>query len=134
MVRGVQTTEAVQLGCVIFYTTRGPCRYVLSFLKANNAHYFPDSEIPTELIRLRIAAQRDMGLLHLAAAAAEDVLRLDPSRENFLALATLYFEKGDFASLVLHARRHEKFEDLSTSLDLLQLAYRLQRREQDGSH
>jgi tetratricopeptide (TPR) repeat protein len=122
MVRSVQTAEAVRLACGILYNAQSlmACLEILDQYRS----VFPRSEIPTELIRLRIAAQRGLGLLHLAVPAAEDVLKLDPSRSNFLALENLYLEKGDFASLVLLAKRHEKFEDL-TSMDLLRLAYRV---------
>ena len=39
-------------------------------------------------------------------------------------LSDLYFEKGDFASLVVLARQHEQFTDLS-SIDLLSLSMRV---------
>ena len=71
-----------------------------------------------------LAARRELGLLPAATADAEDLFRREPSTSHFRFLSDLYFEKGDFASLVVLARQHEQFTDLS-SIDLLSLSMRV---------
>jgi hypothetical protein len=118
----VATADALLLGCVTLYNAK---EYE-DCLRQLDLHQglFPHAEFPTQAQRLRLAAQRELGLLPAASAGAEELFRREPSLAHFKILADLDFEKGDFASLVVLARRHEQFEDL-TNRDLLRLAMRI---------
>jgi tetratricopeptide (TPR) repeat protein len=118
----VATADALLLGCVTLYNAREyeDCVRELDL----HRELFPHAEFPTQAQRLRLAAQRELGLLPAASAGAEELFRREPTVAHFKILADLYFEKGDFASLVVLARRHQQFEDL-TNRDLLRLSMRI---------
>jgi len=118
----IGTAEAVRLAAVILYHA-GAFKRCLELLEDRRS-VFPHSQLPNEMVRLSISARRELGLLPSAIAGAEDLFRLNPTLIHFLALADLYFEKGDIPSLALFARKHDRFEDLS-STDLLRLAARI---------
>jgi tetratricopeptide (TPR) repeat protein len=121
MVDSVATAEAVRLACVILYNA-GRFDVCLNILETHRSH-FPHSELPSDMLELRIQSERHLGLLPIAAATAEDAFRKQPSKRNFLILADVYFEKGDLASLAIHLRKHAQFEEL-TSTELLGLGIR----------
>ena len=73
---------------------------------------------------MKISVQSELGLLPAAVAAAEQIFQASATAANFLALARLYFTKGDLASLAILARKHSMFEEL-TSTELLRLAAHL---------
>ena len=118
----VRTAEAVSLSCITLYNAkqREECLRTLDLYRG----VFPHAELPNDMRRLRLAAQRKSGLLPVAATTAEDLFRHEPSTVHFRLLSDLYFEKGDFASLVVLARQHDQFPDLTPS-DLLRLSMRV---------
>ena len=115
----VRTAEAVSLSCITLYNAKQheECLRTLDLYRG----VFPRAELPNDMRRLRLAAQRQSGLLPVATTTAEDLFRREPSTVHFRLLSDLYFEKGDFASLVVLARQHEQFPDLTPS-DLLRLS------------
>ena len=115
----IRTPEAVALSCIALYHAKQheECLRTLD----THRGVFPHAELPNEMRRLRLAARRELGLFPSATADAEDLFRREPSTNHFHLLSELYFEKGDFASLVVLARRHERFPDLRSS-DLLRLS------------
>ena len=118
----VRTAEAVALSCITLYNAKQyeECLQTLD----THRDIFPHAEFPNDMRRLRLAAQRELGLLPAAAIAAEDLFRREPTTVHYRLLSDLYFEKGDFPSLVVLARKHEQFPDLTTS-DLLCLSMRV---------
>ena len=118
----IGTAEALRLSAVILHNA-GAFKASLELLD-NQLSVFPRSQLPNEMVRLSISAKRELGLLPSAVAEAEDLFRLNPSMIHFLALADLYFEKGDIPSLALFARKHDRFIDLAAA-DLLRLAARV---------
>lgn len=122
IIDGVETSAALMLACTMFYNAKqyDECLRQLD----SHRDVFPHSELPTQAKRLRLAAQRELGLLPAATASAEDLFRSEPSTANFRALSEVYFEKGDFASLAVLARKHEQFQDLSNA-DLLRQSLRV---------
>jgi hypothetical protein len=122
MAARIGTAEAVRLAAVILHNA-GSFKACLELIE-NQRSAFPHSQLPSEMVRLSISAKRELGLLPSAIAAAEDLFRLKPIVAHFLALADLYFEKGDIPSLAVFAKKHDRFEDLF-STDLLRLAARI---------
>jgi hypothetical protein len=122
MAARIETAEAVRLAAVILHNA-GSFKECLELIE-NQRSVFPHSQLPNEMVRLTISARRELGLLPSAIAAAEHLFRLKPTVAHFLALADLYFEKGDISSLALFARKHDRFEDL-LSIDSLRLAARI---------
>lgn len=118
----VGTADVVCLAATVLYnaTSHSDALEVLD----SKRDVFPQARLPEEMRRLRMLLQRSLGMLQPAIAEAEEAFRTAPSKETFLLLATLYFEKGDFGSLAILARRHVAFEDL-TSTELLQLSFRV---------
>jgi len=122
MVDRLKTAESIRLACVVLYNARffQECLELLDRGRSS----FPHSELPSELMRMRVSVQSELGLLPAAVAAAEQVFQTSSTAANFIALAHLYFAKGDLASLAIFARRHSMFEEL-TSTELLRLAAHL---------
>jgi len=117
----VGTADALGLACTVLYNARRfeKCLYLLDA----NRSLLPQAKLPAYLQKLRVAAQRELGLLPAAAAEAEDLFSADASKEHFIMLADLYFEKGDLPSLVQLATQHKQFE--LSIIELLRLAIRV---------
>ena len=118
----VSTAEALQLAGASLYNAADYAG-ALALLDAHRG-VFPHGEFPTDMRRLRLLAQRHLGMLPTAAAEAEDLFRREPSKAHFSLLADVYFQKGDFHALAWLARQHEQFVDLTTS-ELLRFAMRI---------
>jgi hypothetical protein len=118
----LKTAESVRLACIVLYNARS-FQECLDLLDRGRSS-FPHSELPNELVRMKISVQSELGLLPAAVAAAEQIFQASATAANFLALARLYFTKGDLASLAILARKHSMFEEL-TSTELLRLAAHL---------
>ena len=122
MAERLKTAESIRLACVVLYNARS-FQACLDLLERGRSS-FPHAELPSELTRMKIAAQSELGLLPAAVAAAEEVFKASSTAANFIALAHLYFAKGDIASLAILARKHSIFEELG-STELLRLAARV---------
>lgn len=122
LVSEVGTAECLSLACVALHNSRqfAQCLQILE----SNRHFYPHGELPTQLHRVKVSAERELGLLPAATVDAEDLFRREPTRTHLRILADLYFEKGDFNALVLLARKHLQFMDLGVR-ELLQFAMRI---------
>jgi hypothetical protein len=115
----LKTAESIRLACIVLYSARS-FQECLDLLDRGRAS-FPHSELPNELARMKVSVQSELGLLPAAVADAEEIFQASATVANFLALARLYFTKGDLASLAIIARKHSRFEELN-STELLRLA------------
>ena len=120
----LKTAESIRLACIVLGNAR-------SFQECSGSSWivgaFPFriySQLPNDLARMKISVQSELGFLPAAVAAAEEIFQASATAANFLALARLYFTKGDLASLAILARKHSRFEEL-TSTELLRLAAHL---------
>jgi hypothetical protein len=93
----VGTAESLRLACATLYNAKAYTD-ALAMLDAHRA-VFSHAELPNDMRRLRLLAQRQLGMLPTAAAEAEDLFGREPSRAHFSLLADLYFQKGDFGAL-----------------------------------
>lgn len=118
----VSTADALSLVCICLYNTKEHAR-CLSLLDQHRSFY-PHSELPSEMQRLRIAAQRELGMLPEATVQAAELFRREPSKRNFLILGDLYFEKADFKALAVLFRRHTAYSALTTK-ELLRMSMRV---------
>ncbi len=117
----VGTAEALSLAAVTLYNAGDPPA-ALELLETHRG-LFPHGELPNDMRRLRLLAQRRMGMLPAAATEAEDLFRQQPSQEHFLLLADVCFQMGDLHAVSALARSHEQFPLLS-AVELLRLAMR----------
>jgi tetratricopeptide (TPR) repeat protein len=118
----LKTAESIRLACIVLYNARS-FQECLDLLDRGRSS-FPHSQLPNDLARMKISVQSELGFLPAAVAAAEEIFQASATAANFLALARLYFTKGDLASLAILARKHSRFEELS-STELLRLAAHL---------
>jgi tetratricopeptide (TPR) repeat protein len=118
----VQTTEALRIGCTVLYRNAEYAKCAKTI--EENRSRFPASQLPQSFLQMKIGAQERSGEVISAIRTAEDALALEANRVNFLNLANLYLESGDFTGLTQLASRHERFPDLSNE-ELLQLSARL---------
>lgn len=123
----IGTADVVVLAAKVLYNATER-QEALELLEVRRS-LFPRSQLPAEMRRLRLILQRELGLLPAATAGAEELFLSEPSRAHFCLLGDLYFEKGDFASLAILARRHQQFRDL-TSIEILRLAARVAAEDQ----
>jgi hypothetical protein len=103
LVRVIQTSEALELAAIAAYNAQDP-DLCLDLLKEHQ-DYFQERKIPARLQRVRSLCYFDLGNWSKAVAEAEDLADEEPTLENQLALADLYFRTGDLRSLVLLARK-----------------------------
>jgi hypothetical protein len=118
----LKTAESIRLACIVLYNARS-FQECLDLLDRGRSS-FPHSQLPNDLARMEVSVQSELGLLPSAVAAAEAIFQSSATAANFLALAHLYFTKGDLASLAILARKHARFEEL-TSTELFRLAAHL---------
>lgn len=136
LVKGVRTVEAVRLGSTAAYNTR---RFTLCIqLLDANRDLFSQQKLPTDLRHLRIQCQYALGALPQAVTEAESLAREEPTVQNLMSLADIYFGKGDMRRLAAVGQQISQFADLSAEWSLhlahmlvwedKQLARRLWRR------
>src|SRR5204863_531191 len=97
LVKEIGTAEALSLACIVLHNNK-EFTVCLEFLEGHRG-VFPHGELPIHLHRLKVSAERELGMLPSATADAEELFRREPVRTNFRILADLYFEKGDFSGL-----------------------------------
>ncbi len=105
------TVAALRLVATATYE-RGQYSRCLGFLEEYQ-RLFPHSQLPTDLRLGRAICQRKLGIISKAIAEAEAVAESEPTNNNLLALANLYFEKGDIWALGRVARRLLSHENLA---------------------
>jgi len=120
LVASFQTPDAARIASHALYNTRDflGCLAIIDRAPA----LFFKGELPPDLRRLRVLAQRATGALPEAIRAAREVFEQSPTRDALLELARLYYQVGDFKSLAIVARRHATLIDLS-AIDYLTLAF-----------
>lgn len=122
LLESVHTTESLRLACSILFNTEQYSRCLETIEKHRS--WFPQSKVPASFLQMKAAAERASGEIRSAIQTAEDALSIGADRTNYLSLAELYLESGDFASLSQLASRHMRYPDL-TGDDLLRMAARL---------
>ncbi|MDP9050598.1 MAG: hypothetical protein M3O31_07730, partial [Acidobacteriota bacterium] len=122
LIERVETTEALRIGCTVLYRNNEFTK--CSTTIEENRSRFPASQLPQFFLQMKIGAQERSGEVISAIRSAEDALAAEANRTNFLNLANLYLETGDFTGLTQLASRHERFPDLSNE-EVLRLTARL---------
>lgn len=103
LLRAFDTDAALRLVANAAYKANQP-ELCLALLDGNS-HKYQNGKMPIDLRQLRIACQRELGVLSEAIKNAESLFLEDPSIENLLNLAQLSYDKGDIDRLVLLARK-----------------------------
>lgn len=109
LVDEVGTSTALRLAAIAAYQAKR-FRLCLTLLD-DHAHFFAQNKLPGELRRLRVLCQ-DVLDIPQALTEAERLTHEEPTAENLLALARLYFTHGDLRSLALLARQLSVIPDL----------------------
>jgi len=119
LVEQLGTGEALRLAAIATYNDKrfGLCLRLLD----DHRDFFSQNKLPYELRRLRASAQQAIGMLPDAISEREALAREEPTTENLLALASLYFEKGDLKGLAIISRQLTERVDLSAE-EYLQIA------------
>ena len=122
LVESLQTPDAVRIASYALYNTHdfAGC---LAVLDQAPALYF-GGEVPPDLRRLRVLAQRAIGALPEAIKTAREAFEQSPTRDAFLELCQFYWQMGDFKNLAIVARGHSAIGELS-AVDYLRLASQL---------
>lgn len=102
LVDEVGTSTALRLAAIAAYEA-GRFALCLTLLD-DHAHLFAQHKLPGELRRLRVLCQHALGIPQ-ALTEAERLAHEEPTAENLLALAQIYFTHGDLQSLALLARQ-----------------------------
>lgn len=84
----------------------------------SNREVFGHKKLPNELRRLRVLCHHALGTLPAAVAEAESLAREEPTTQNLLALAQIYFDKADFKGLALTTRQLIDRTDLTSEQSL----------------
>ena len=78
----------------------------------DHQNFFPGSNLPPYLRRLRANCQAKLGLISEAVADAEELVRSHETVENLVTLMTLYLNQGNLRGLAMTASRLLKQEDV----------------------
>ena len=121
LVHLVNTAQAHRLAVVSSYNAKRfqQCLSLIDDYRTLYRH----ARIPNELRRMRMLSLQAMGALSKAVGEAEELTRKEPAADNFLALARLYFAKGDLHSVVIVAKRLAAIERVPSDhlLQMVQL-------------
>lgn len=110
------TSEVVRLGAIAAYNAH-QFDFCLSLLD-DHRELFRHQRLPAELRRIRVYCQRALGILPEAIVELETLVREEPTKDNLLALAQLYFDKGDLKGLAIIARQLSGRSDLTVEESL----------------
>jgi hypothetical protein len=78
----------------------------------DHQNFFPGSNLPPYLRRLRANCQAKLGLISEAVADAKELVRSHETVENLVTLMTLYLNQGNLRGLAMTASRLLKQEDV----------------------
>lgn len=98
----IDTAHTVRLVAIALHNCE-QYRFCMAILDAN-VDLFLHRKLPSELRRIRVHCQQLLGL-PAALSDAELLVQEEPSAENLLALAALYFDRGDLRNLAIVARK-----------------------------
>ena len=116
LVKELATGEALKLAAIAAYNAK---RFDLCLqLLDDHTDFFKQCKLPNELRRIRALSQQALGMLPEAISEREALIREEPTTENLLALAFLYFEKGDLKGLAIISRQLVDKADLSAEHSL----------------
>lgn len=116
LVEELGTSEVLRFAAIAAYNDD---RFDLCLgLLDNHRELFKHGKLPIDLRRLRVFCKQALGILPEAITEAEALAVEEPTTENLLSLAQLYFEKGDLKGLALVARQLRNRPDLSTEPSL----------------
>ena len=128
LLAGLQTAATLRLVAEATYSVQQYDR-CLALLEEYRL-LFPHGSLPSELRLVRAMCLRAVGVISEAIAEAESLARTDPSSPTLLALAQLYFDKGDLWRLTGVARQLIGRADLAPR-DALRLADQLKTDHRD---
>ncbi len=123
LVKELATGAALRLAAIAAYNAK---RFDLCLrLLDHHRDFFSQNKLPYELRRLRASAQQALGMLPEAISEREALVHEEPTTENLLSLASLYFETGDIKGLAIISRQLVDKADLSAehSLQIARLIY-----------
>ena len=78
----------------------------------DHQNFFPGSNLPPYLRRLRAHCQAKLGLISEAVADAQELVRSHETVENLVTLMNLYLNQGDLRGLAMTASRLLRQEDV----------------------
>jgi hypothetical protein len=124
VVAEIKTAEVLWLASDVAFQAQRPslCLQLLT----QGASLFPNSRLPSELRRIRIDSQRQLGLIPLAIEDAVQLANEEPSLDNLVGLSQLYFSIGDHRSLCSVAQKLLRLDLGAPSSVYLQLAWQCQ--------
>jgi tetratricopeptide (TPR) repeat protein len=121
LVEEFATSEVLRFAAIATYNDQ---RFDLCLrLLDDHRELFRHRRLPGELRRIQAFCQHALGILPEAIVELEALTREEPTTENLLAVAQLYFAKGDLKRLALVARQLNRQPDLAAepSLRIAQL-------------
>lgn len=110
LVEKIGTDEALRLAAIAAYHS-DRFRLCLELLDEHR-DLFVQRKLPDDLRRIRSLSQSALGVLPIAVVEAEALVEESPTLPNLIALAQLYFAKGDLKSLAVISRRLDSTSDL----------------------
>ncbi len=110
LVEKIGTDEALRLAAIAANYSDRP-RLCLRLLDQHR-DLFVQRKLPDELRRIRALSLSAIGVLPIAVVEAEALVEESPTLPNLIALAQLYFAKGDLKSLAIISRRLNRMSDL----------------------
>lgn len=110
LVEEIGTDEALRLAAIAAYYS-GRSHLCLKLLDEHR-DFFGQHKLPDDLRRIRALSQSALGVLPEAIVEAEALVEESPKTPNLIALAQLYFAKGDLKSLAVISRRLNSAPDL----------------------
>lgn len=116
LVEEIGTDEALRLAAIAaYYSDRS--RLCLKLLDGHR-DFFGQHKLPDDLRRIRALSHSALGILPEAIVEAEALVEESPTPPNLIALAQLYFAKGDLKSLSVLSRRLNGAPDLPSEFYL----------------
>lgn len=110
LVEEIGTDEALRLAAIAaYYSDRS---HLCLKLLDEHRDFFRQHKLPDDLRRIRALSQSALGVLPEAIVEAEALVEESPTTPNLIALAQLYFAKGDLKSLAVISRRLNSASDL----------------------
>ena len=124
----IGTADAIRLAAIAAFN-KDCFDLCLALLEAGRKA-FPNQKLPNELRRLRVLSHHRLGTLPAAVLEAESLAQEEPTIQNIVALAQIYFDKGDFKRLTIIARQLSDRTDLSAE-QVLRIARLIQVEDRD---
>ncbi len=119
LIEKIGTSEAVRLAIIGTYNAK---QYARSLELLNEYQgFFKQRKLPNQLRQLKINCQCSLGILPKAVIEAEKLANDDPTTQNLIYLAEVYFIKGDIKNIAIVARKLRDCPDITTK-QLLKIA------------